>query len=369
MNCDKCGLENVENSNYCPNCGNHLTKDQETKEVVIEEAEIIETEETEEKPLLKEDLEPFPQPKDAPIKNKAFMFNATVILILIFIRLIFALINNEFVTAFGLGTVLGNSLLVVTLSGIFLIFIEKLSSKKRYIIATTLIFFYFSFLLGNQILVVNHEKELDELTLKVDSFLVDSAKDFYSGKPISKSNLKESEFGEFYEFSSLAIKYFEDVDLISKQLVFKDELQLNYLYSQNLPDNLSDQKTLLNLLRENISILVKTSDNLKSIIKNFEDDTNALIEKEDTMQVRAYMVSFLDGFTESTESTKDSDAIIIKTYNSYCDILEFLISQNEKYYIENDQFFFYTEDNVNEFNSLIQNFITNFEKFNELNGL
>lgn len=302
-------------------------------------------------------------------KNKGSVLPLLSIVGMILIRFAFSIVNNELSYAYGLGKFLGNTILITLVTAAIFFLISNLSMKKQYLITSVILFTFLSFMVGKQILVVNVENRNIEIMLRVDEILTQNFDNYFNQRPISKEGVSENELGGLYEFTSATLEYFENIAYKISQTSFPTGIQLDVLYSNLLPADVTAQKYTLHTIETNMERQENFLSEIDDIENRYVRYVNTLIENENITQFKEYLEEFLIGFKHSsnqeTEKINKYLSSVNLTYESYCRILEFLIDQENQYYIEDNQYVFYTSENVEEFNGLIEKFVNNYEKLGQ----
>ena len=250
-----------------------------------------------------------------------------------------------------------------------LLLIKNLSIKNQYIIASVVLFSFLSFMVGKQVLVVNVENKNIEIMLRVDEILTQNFDNYFNQRPISKEGLSENELGGLYEFTLATLEYLENIAYKISQTSFPTGIQLDVLYSNILPADVTAQKYTLHTIATNMDRQENFLSEIDDIENQYVRYVNTLIENENNTRFKEYLEEFLIGFNHSrnqeTKITNKYFTSVYMTYESYCNILEFLIEQENQYYIEDNQYIFNTSENVEEFNDLIEKFVNNYEKLQQ----
>ncbi|WP_143318373.1 DUF3053 family protein [Clostridium sp. HBUAS56017] len=260
--------------------------------------------------------------------------------------------------SFSLGLIFGSILIIVIL---FLLG-TKVFKKNGVLFAFSIIFF-----LGSSGIIVSTFKTIgDEYLVNKagEEKLISLCNSIENEQDISGESYEKSQYGEFAPVLNIVSEYGPKSIALKKDINNISSIGLETMLSANSLGDSDQIKTSKEKLEDTVKIIDKT-----------EAECNDLITILDKMvsnvkSPKEYKKSFLDAFRK--EQLKDSKNIaeLFKVtkeiYSKTNSFLDFLLSSQGKYVVENNKLSFYNDSDINKANGFVEDITNLIEKGNEI---
>ncbi|MDS0525503.1 DUF3053 family protein [Clostridium sp. SHJSY1] len=215
-----------------------------------------------------------------------------------------------------------------------------------------LLIFSIIYLIGSFSLTVINFNDLSK-TINARDKLISICNDISAGKDISEETYNKSEFGKLTPVLDLLKDY------RTKSMEFSTNISKD-ISSMNI-DNILSMDTFSST--DKINDAKKKIENLSKIYDKYEIDYSDLMinfqtDVSDLELPNAFKSSFLDGFKNSQLETRNTLGMFFSierdVFSKFTNLLDFMITMQGNYTIQNNQMLFKTNATLNKYNSYIE---------------
>lgn len=257
------------------------------------------------------------------------------------------LTDTYFASGYTVGIAIGNIAIII----ILFLLSKKVFRKKVILLILSLIYLIYSFS-STTAAIDGYIKEVKIYKASLVKFTAMSSA-VVDKKDIPAENFDKSEYGSFSPFLKLTNSYF----IKNKQLQDNMNNELSALDLKHILDgNTLSSKEGINNAKQRIAASLKLWDKYEADYKN---NLNDFITSVSALELpKLFKTGFLEGYKQSQheDSKKISDYFKIeRDFSSKLNtIMDFMLSINGKYKVENDKILFNSGDNLNTYNVYIE---------------